>query len=216
MKNKAWIIFVLSLLLLVWTLTPANAQEVLTNAQILEMSRAGLSKQIILTKIRLSAGNYDVTANALIELKKAGVEDEIVTAMFEVFNKTDKQNLNIVEQTTPKPIIKPDASKTAAQLLREAHTVFFVKHSLYPSLEDLESSVLKRSGWHKFNLAVTRNRDEADLIVEINHEFLTHYAFRVIDQKTGKVLTASGVTSVGGALAGNIADKLIKRFNEVL
>jgi hypothetical protein len=80
----------------------------------------------------------------------------------------------------------------------------------------VESSVLKRLDWHKFNLAVTRNREEADLIVEINHEFLAHYAFRVVDQKTGKVLTASGVTSLGGALAGNIAEKIIKRFEEVL
>lgn len=216
MKHKTSTTSALVLLILLWLIRAANAQDVLTNTQIFEMNKAGIDKQIILTKINISAGNYDVSVAALIELKKAGVENEIVAAMFEIFNKTSKQNLNITEQIAPKPVVKSDANKNAAQSLREAHTIFFVKHSFYPSLEDVESSVLKRLGWRKFNLAVTRNRTEADLIVEISHEFLTHYAFRVIDAKTGKVLTASGVTSLGGALAGNIADKIIKRFEEVL
>ena len=206
----------LILLILLALSATANAQEVLTNAQIVEMSNAGLKQELIILKINSTAGNYDASAGALIALKKVGVEDEIIAAMLVVSNKTDKQNLNISEQTLPKPIVKPDAGKTSAQLLREAHTVFFTKHSLYPSLSDLESSVLKRPGWSPFNLSITRNRNEADLIVEISHEFLTHYNFRVVDAKTGKVLTASGVTSLGGALAGNVAEKLIKRLKEVL
>ena len=202
--------------MLLTSLAATNAQEVLTNAQIVEMSQAGLNNQLIISKINSTPGNYDSSAGALVALKKAGVENEVIAALLAVSDKTDKQNLNITEQTTLKPIVKPDAVKTSAQLLREAHTVIFVKHSLYPSLSDLEGSVLKRPGWAPFNLSIIRKRDEADLIVEINHEFLTHYNFRVVDAKTGKVLTASGVTSLGGALAGNVADKLIKRFNEVL
>lgn len=194
----------------------ADAQEILNNQTIVEMSKAGLGKTIVLTKINSAAGDYDVSTKALIELKNAGVEDEIVFAMLKVFADTGKQNRNLIAETNPLPIVKPDANKTAAQLLAEARTVFVVKNSLYPSLSDLESSLLKRKGWQKFNLTITRNRDEADLIVEINHEFLSHYAFRAIDRKTGKVFAASGVTSFGGALSGNIADKIIKRFDEVL
>jgi hypothetical protein len=74
----------------------------------------------------------------------------------------------------------------------------------------------RRQAWDKFNLTITQNGFDADLIVEIGREFLTHYNFRVVDAKTGKTIAASGVTSVGGALAGNVADKLIKRLNEVL
>ena len=163
-----------------------------------------------------SAGNYDVSVTALIELKKAGVENEVAAAMLEVFNKTSKQNQNPIAQTTALPTPKIDLNKTAAQLLREARTIYFVKHSLYPSLSDLESSLFKRSRWSKFNLTVTRERSQADLVVELNHEFLIHYSFRVTDAKTGEVITASGVTSLGGSLAGNVADKLIKRFREIL
>lgn len=217
MKIGIYTKLLLVLLILLWSIATANAQaEVLTNSKIAEMTKAGLGKQLILTKINSSAGNYDTSADALIALKKDGVDDEVVAAMMEVVNKTSKQNRNISAETNPLPPVKADANKTAAQLLKEAKTIYFLKQSLYPSLSDLESSLLKRPRWDKFNLTITRNGEEADLIVEINREFLTHYAFRVLDQKTGKVITASGVTSLGGSLAGNIADKIIKRFNEVL
>ena len=194
----------------------ANAQEILTNAKVVEMSDAKLDKAIILDKIRQTAASFDVSADALIALKKAGVADEITAAMMETAGKNNKQNLNIAEQIAPKPIVKPDANKSAAQLLREAHTIFLVKHSIYPNISELESSLLKRPKWTKFNLQITRNEADADLIVTVTNEFLTHYAFRVVDAKTNRVITASGVTSLGGALAGNVADKIIKRFNEVL
>lgn len=217
MKTKNCFRFILILFVLIWSNAAAQAQaEILTNAQIISLTEAQLSEEIICAKINSSAGKYDVSTDALIELKKAGVADQIVAKMLEISQATDKQNLNVAEPTTSKPVVKPSVSKTAAQLLREARTVFFIKHSLYPSLSDLESSILKRSGWQKFNLTVTRDQNEADLIIEINREFLTHYNFRVVDAKTNKVLTASGVTSLGGALAGNIADKVIKRFEEVL
>lgn len=207
----------IALLVLMLLIVRANAQtEVLTNSHVVEMSKAGLGKQIILTKITSSAGNYDVSTDALIGLKKEGVEDEVVSAMMDVFKRTSKQNQSPAAETAALPAPKVDREKTAAQLLREARTIYIVKHSLYPSLSDLESSLLKRKRWDRFNLTITRNGAEADLVCEINREFLTHYAFRIVDQKTGKVIAASGVTSLGGSLAGNIADKIIKRFNEVL
>ena len=186
----------------------ANAQEILTNAKVVEMSDAKLDKAIILDKIRQTAASFDVSADALIALKKAGVADEITAAMMETAGKNSKQNLNIAEQSAPKPIVKPDANKSAAQLLREAHTIFLVKHSIYPNISELESSLLKRPKWTKFNLQITRNETDADLIVTVTNEFLTHYAFRVVDAKTNRVITASGVTSLGGALAGNARTKL--------
>lgn len=206
-------IFVCLILLL--PTAPVRAQEVLNNQTIVEMSRAGLSKTIILNKINQAAGAYDVSARALIELKNAAVDDEIVQAMMTIAENTNKQNRSQTIQKNLLPVVKPDADKTAAQLLSEARTIFFVKHSLYPSLSDLESSLFKRKRWAKFNLTITRDRQEADLICEINREFLSHYAFRVIDNRTSKVIAASGVTSFGGALSGNIADKLVKRFGEV-
>lgn len=205
------------ILILLLAAAPAFAQsEILTNVNIKEMSAAGIGTEVILAKIRTTPGDYAVTADAMIDLKKAGVADEVVAAMITVFNKSAKQNQSAAAEAAALPPPSVDRNVTAAQLLKEARTIYFVKNSLYPSIADLESSLFKRPKWDRFNLTITRVRSDADLVVEINHEFMTHYAFRVTDRRTGRVITASGVTSLGGALSGNIADKLIKRFSEVL
>jgi len=57
--------------------------ELLTNSKIIEMTEAGLAPEIILLKIRSSAANFDISTDALIELKKAGVKDDVISAIVE-------------------------------------------------------------------------------------------------------------------------------------
>lgn len=208
----------LIILILLWSIVTANAQsEMLTNSQIVEMTRAGLGNAVVLKKINNSGGDYDVSVSGLTELKKAGVSDEIISAILEI--ESAKPKLAANEDKSKTAVKKNDAPKTTAQLLREAKTIAFVKGSAYPSLKEVEGSLMNRersTRWQKFNLRIVQNREDADLICEVGHDFLTHYNFRVTDIKTGTVITATGVTSLGGALAGNVADKLIKRLNEIL
>lgn len=193
------------------SLNAAAQGEVLTNLKIIEMARVGLGSEIILKKIKNSPGAYDVSVNGLSELKKAGVSDEIITVIMEI------DDAKAVSNIAEKPV--STEPKTAAQLLREAKNIAFVKGSAYPSLKEVESSLMSRERserWRRFNLNIVQDQTNADLICEIGHDFLTHYNFRVTDVKTGRTIAASGVTSLGGALAGNVANKLIKRLNEVL
>jgi len=53
----------------------------LTNADIVQMQKAGLSEEIILSKIAGSTVNFDIGAQDLIRLKEAGVNDKIINAM---------------------------------------------------------------------------------------------------------------------------------------
>ncbi len=46
------------------------------------MSRAGLSEDLIERKIENSRGNFDTTAQGLIEPKKSGVSDDLIILMF--------------------------------------------------------------------------------------------------------------------------------------
>jgi hypothetical protein len=57
---------------------PANP---LTNKDISSMTKAGLEPAIILAKIRSSATSFDTSADALIELKNAGVANNVIQAM---------------------------------------------------------------------------------------------------------------------------------------
>ena len=56
-------------------------QDLLTNDEVISLSKAGLSSSIIIDKIRNSKSNFDLTTDGLIKLKQAGIPDDIVSAM---------------------------------------------------------------------------------------------------------------------------------------
>src|ERR1035438_7114307 len=53
----------------------------LTNADIVHMQKAGLSEDIILSKIATSPTNFDTGTQELIQLRDAGVKNDIINAM---------------------------------------------------------------------------------------------------------------------------------------
>jgi hypothetical protein len=61
--------------------TAAVAQEALTNDSIEKMSRARLGDDVIVSLIQNHAGQYDVTPDTLIDLKREGVSDKVLAAM---------------------------------------------------------------------------------------------------------------------------------------
>ena len=63
-----------------FTTVPAQ-DEVMTNDEVISLSKAGLSPTIILGKIRSGKSNFDVSTDSLIKLKQAGVSDDIIAAM---------------------------------------------------------------------------------------------------------------------------------------
>lgn len=61
--------------------TAAHAAEVLDNAAVIRLARAGLSQEIILLKIEQCEARFDTSTDALVELKTAGVADAVIKAM---------------------------------------------------------------------------------------------------------------------------------------
>lgn len=55
----------------------------LTDADIVEMVKAGLSEEVTLSTISSSPANFDIGAQDLIRLKEAGVNDKIINAMLQ-------------------------------------------------------------------------------------------------------------------------------------
>jgi hypothetical protein len=60
---------------------PAEAQQGLTNTDIVKMQSAGLSEGIILSSVNTQPAAYDTSTDGLLALKKAGVSDAVVAAM---------------------------------------------------------------------------------------------------------------------------------------
>jgi hypothetical protein len=71
----------LSLLAIVAGISILAAQEVLTNAAIVEMVKARLSEEVIITQIQNSGGNYSLGYKDLLSLKSQGVSDRVLAAM---------------------------------------------------------------------------------------------------------------------------------------
>ena len=195
--------------------------ETLTNSEIILMTKSGLSGELIIRKIKDSSGNYDVSTQSLIDLKKAGVSDAVIALMM------DKKDAN--PQPTlenPQNYSDSDSTKSTAHIvlapkeaLLSAKTIAIEKSTLNPSRQALEKELLKRPDWQKLNLNLVRYKEGADLFIEIGFvplSLITHrYVFRVYDNKSGTVI-AAGETTSWGSLAENLARSISKNLNAVL
>ncbi len=217
----------LFLLILVFTVFPVFAQtEILTNLEIIEMAQAGLGKELILAKIQSSNNEFDVSAKALIELKKANVADEIISLMLEK-SKAKRQRFTPTEEKQPaskgssesQPTTNFGNNQTPLEMLRNAKTITIKKSSIHPARQNLEKELFKLPDWKKFNLAITQYQETADLQLEIGHVPLTifthRYVFRIVDTRSGTII-AAGETTSWGSLAENLARNIAKELKKVL
>ncbi|MEP7149887.1 MAG: hypothetical protein ABI857_13490 [Acidobacteriota bacterium] len=84
MKTRFIFSLLIAMMLCIGAYTNILAQgEVMTNDEVITLTRAGLSSSIIVGKIRSGKSNFDLSTDALIKLKQSGVSDDIVTAMLE-------------------------------------------------------------------------------------------------------------------------------------
>jgi hypothetical protein len=212
--------FTTTILIFFFAYASFSQTETLTNNEIILMTRAGLSKDLIVRKINDSSGKYDTSAQALIELKKSGVADEIISLMMEKVSNTDSKtetvgfsdSIPIINTSTSHIILEPK------EALRSAKTIAIEKSSLHPSRQALEKELLKRKEWKDLNLNIVRYKENADLYIEIGFvplSLITHrYVWRVYDNKSGTVI-AAGETTSWGSLAKNLAREITKKIGAI-
>ncbi len=75
--------FLLAFLLALPLLAQAPTDNVLTNADIVKMMKAGLPESIIVREIRMSNTDFSTAPAALIELKKQGASERILGAVLD-------------------------------------------------------------------------------------------------------------------------------------
>jgi hypothetical protein len=82
------------------------SQKALTNQDVVDLVKTGLSPEIILAKIRASTSQFDTSTAGLKKLKDAGVPDGVILAMVD---------------PSSKPASAADAPKSAASSSDSAH-----------------------------------------------------------------------------------------------
>ena len=204
------------LITLLLSLTALSQAEVLNNSTIIEMSKAGLSADIIFKKIGSTQPAFDVSAPGLIELKRSGVDDAVIAYMIErsetmapapAKKLTGAASLPFSESSAPGTTSLTDGTSGSPR------TIAFTKSSLHPSRQALEKELMKRKDFQATNLSILRYKEQADLFVEIGYvsgSWITHrYVYRIYDRRSGAVIGA-GETTSWGSLAENLARNIAK------
>ena len=81
METKLLWIFVLASSLALCSGQAPAQKKPLTNADVLQMAKAGLAEAVIVAAIQSNPGNYDTSPTALIDLNKEGVSAKVQEAM---------------------------------------------------------------------------------------------------------------------------------------
>jgi hypothetical protein len=64
-------------------LAQSQADTLLTNADVVKMVKAGVPENVILRKVQMSGSNFVTSPDALIELKRQHVPDDVMAAMLD-------------------------------------------------------------------------------------------------------------------------------------
>lgn len=84
------LIYILTLLISISS-SAQSTDEVLTNASVTNLYKKGLSSTIIISKVKASKTDFDISTDALIRLKDDNIPDDIVNAMVEAMG--NKENV---------------------------------------------------------------------------------------------------------------------------
>jgi hypothetical protein len=90
--------------------------------------------------------------------------------------------------------------------------VFVRSEALLVRASVVEDKLMKRTEFNQLGLVLTRNRGDADIILELRHDVLTKYVYSAVDTKTHTVIAGGKVSSLGGTVAGKVAKRFLKQL----
>ncbi len=99
MKSVKGIVFAIIMLFL--SVSALSASEIVTNDTIATMVKAGLGEELIISKIKTSLIQFDISIDGIMKLKKEGVSVNIIKEMMDAAKKTEmlKQKTLVIEES---------------------------------------------------------------------------------------------------------------------
>lgn len=108
------------------------------------------------------------------------------------------------------------APTSAVSILRTAKTVFIQPKSDYMNREALERELVKHPDFNRLGLLVVRDKEEADLILEVyRKKWTTRFTITAVDARTGALVASCQESSVGGDVEPKLAKCFIKQAKAV-
>jgi len=95
--------------------------------------------------------------------------------------------------------------------LRSMKTIYVKSSSLLVGVSVIEEKLQRRAEFSQMGLVITRDREMADVILELHHDILTKYVYTAIDRRTNVVIASGKLSSLGGTVAGKVAKRFLKQ-----
>ena len=96
--------------------------------------------------------------------------------------------------------------------LISAKLIYVRSSSLLVGKSVVEEKLSKRPEFKRLGLMITRDINEADLVLELRHDLFTMYVYTAVDQKTSVVVAGGKLSSLGGTVAGKVAKRILKQM----
>ena len=102
-----------------------------------------------------------------------------------------------------------------AEALRSARTIFIMTRTVHFKPDDLAGQLLKKPEFTQMGLTVTKDRNAADLIMEVDRiTFSTEFPYVIVDPRNRTVVASGQVNSLFGTVPSKIANMFIKQIKE--
>ena len=102
MRLKVWLICICLLALVPRTIF-AQTRKPLTNDDVVSMTKQGFNAPLIVKAIQTQDTNFDVSAQALVDLKNAGVSQDVMEAMLSARGNEPSASTEVVHGTVGPP-----------------------------------------------------------------------------------------------------------------
>jgi hypothetical protein len=89
--------------------------------------------------------------------------------------------------------------------------IYVKSSSLLVGQSVIEEKLQKRPEFSQLGLVITRDRDAADLVLEVHHDVFTKYVYTAVDARSNIVVAGGKLSSLGGTVAGKVAKRFLKQ-----
>ena len=110
-----------------------------------------------------------------------------------------------------KPGLTPPVYNDPNAALRSAKMIYVKSTSLLVRPPVIEEKLQSRKEFSQLCLVITRDVEEADLILVVQHDVFTKYVYTAIHKDTNIVVATGKLSSLGGTVAGKVAKRFMKQ-----
>jgi hypothetical protein len=167
------------------------------------MNRHNFQPPLILLTLIATMGLFSVNASAQLPDQEQGAEPVIARPRFA------EQPAIVVPQV--KQGLTPPVYNDPNAALRSAKMIHVQSTSLLVGVAVIEAKLQKRSEFSQLCLVITRDVEEADLILVVEHDVFTKYTYTAIHKNTDIVVASGKLSSLGGTVAGKVAKRFLKQ-----